>query len=184
MIVHVVRSVPPTDGEGRRTEPPDVRPEIDAIIAEFRGALGELRCVGSERMVKEGVSTTNLHVLSILGHHGTLTMSRLAELLDVSLSNATGLVDRMEERGWVGRERDREDRRVVIVRLAEGGRRKLSDIQLVKEDLIEKVLLRLDPEVLHCVRLALRALREAALDVAADPSLASHWHVHAEPPAH
>jgi len=178
MIVQVVRSIPLTEAEPAASRLPDDRTEIEAIIAEFRTALGELRCVGSERMVKQGVSMTNLHVLSTLGHHGTLTMSRLAELLDVSLSNATGLVDRMEERGWVERERDREDRRVVIVRLAEGGRQKLNDIQLVKEELIEKVLLRLDPEALRCVRTALSALRDAALDVAADPSVAAHWHAH------
>ena len=64
--------------------------QIDAILGELRVCLGELRCVGSERMVKQGVSMTHLHVLSLLDHHGELTMSRLADLLDVSLSNATG----------------------------------------------------------------------------------------------
>jgi MarR family transcriptional regulator, organic hydroperoxide resistance regulator len=172
MIVHVVRSIPLTD-----VGPTD-SVQIDEIIAELRAAFGELRCVGSERMVKQGVSMTNLHILSTLDHHGTLTMSRLAELLDVSLSNATGLVDRMEERGFVERERDREDRRVVIVRLAAGGRQKLNDIQLVKEDLIQKVLGRLDTDALQCVRSALASLREAALDVAADPDVAAHWHAH------
>ena len=44
-------------------------------------------------------------------------MSRLAELLDVSLSNATGIVDRMEERGLVERVRVPDDRRVVLVRI-------------------------------------------------------------------
>jgi DNA-binding MarR family transcriptional regulator len=178
MMFHVVRSIPVTEDDPARPGASDDRTEVVAIIAEFRMALGELRCVGSERMVKQGVSMTNLHVLSILDHHGTLTMSRLAELLDVSLSNATGLVDRMEERGWVERERDREDRRVVSVRLAEGGRQKLNDIQLVKEELVEKILLRLDGEALQCVRSALRSLRGAALDVAADPAVAAHWHAH------
>jgi len=30
-----------------------------------------------------------------------MTMSRLADLLDVSLSNATGIIDRMEEKGFI-----------------------------------------------------------------------------------
>ena len=47
-------------------------------------------------------------------------MSRLAEMLDVSLSNATGLIDRMEERGFVERIRVPEDRRVVLVRITRG----------------------------------------------------------------
>ncbi len=44
-----------------------------------------------------------LHILCILHGHGQMPMSRLADVLDVSLSNATGLIDRMEERGFVER---------------------------------------------------------------------------------
>ena len=64
---------------------------------------------------------THLHVMWRLEEPGELTMSRLAEFLDVSLSNATGLVDRIEERGLVERSRVPDDRRVVLVRLT-GGR--------------------------------------------------------------
>src|SRR6478609_11143796 len=113
--------------------------QIDAILGELRVFLGELRCVGSERMVKQGVSMTHLHILSMLDHHGELTMSRLAELLDVSLSNATGLVDRAEERGSVERLRDHADRRVVTVRLTEVGRSQLRELQVLKEELLQKI---------------------------------------------
>jgi DNA-binding MarR family transcriptional regulator len=169
MIVHVVRSIPVVDDRTVR---------VDEILADVRAAFGELRCVGSERMVKQGVSMTHLHVLSILDHHGELPMSRLADLLGVSLSNATGLVDRLEERGFVVRERDRDDRRVVHVKLSEGGRSHLNDIQILKEDLIQKVLSRLDPDQLECVHAALTSVREAALSLADDPDLAAHWHSH------
>jgi DNA-binding MarR family transcriptional regulator len=174
MIVHVVRSIPVPDGASAAPSSPQVR----EILDDLRVAFGELRCVGSERMVKQGVSMTNLHVMSMLDHHGTLTMSRLAELLDISLSNATGLIDRLEERGFVERERDRDDRRVVTVRLAEGGREKLHDIQLIKDELLETILARLDPDALSCVQSALISVRQAALDVAADPAVAQHWHAH------
>ena len=39
-------------------------------------------------------------------------MSQLAEALDVSQASATGIVDRMEQRGLVSRQRNDEDRRV------------------------------------------------------------------------
>ena len=51
-----------------------------------------------------------------------MPMSRLAEMLDVSLSNATGLIDRMEERGFVERIRVPDDRRVVLVQRDRGRR--------------------------------------------------------------
>jgi DNA-binding MarR family transcriptional regulator len=182
MMVHVVRSIV-ADGPGGSVatagDPPGpVQAQVEDILAELRLALGELRCVGSERLAKQGVSMTHLHVLSMLDHHGDVTMSHLADLLGVSLSNLTGLVDRMEERAYVERERDRSDRRVVLVRLTEGGRRQLEDIQLVREGLMQKVLSRLDAKQLTCVRDALASLRVAALAVATDPDVASDWHTH------
>ena len=57
-------------------------------------------------------------------------MSRLADMLDVSLSAATGLVDRIEERGFVERIRVPSDRRIVLVRITDAGRQMLDDIEL------------------------------------------------------
>ena len=54
-----------------------------------------------------GISMTQIHVLTLLEHHGEMPMSRLADMLDVSFSNATGLIDRMEENGFVERVRVR-----------------------------------------------------------------------------
>ena len=168
----------PASADAAGMDPASTMAQVDQILAELRVAFAELRCVGSERLAKQGVSMTHLHVLSMLDHHGALTMSHLAEFLGGSLSNLTGLVDRMEERGYVARERDRSDRRVVLVRLTEGGRRQLDDIQLVREGLMQKVLSRLDSEQLDCVRSALSSLRTAALAVAADPDVAANWHAH------
>ena len=172
-------TVPPRAPAGPAVSPrPAAQDLIDEIVAELRVAFGELRCVGSERLVKQGVSMTHLHILSMLEHHGDLTMSHLADLLGVSYSNATGVIDRIEERGLVERVRDTVDRRVVIVRLTDQGRDRLNDVQLLKEDLLQKVLQRLDVNELRGVHAALGSLRAAALAVAGDPEVAAHWHAH------
>jgi DNA-binding MarR family transcriptional regulator len=152
---------------------------VTSIIADLRAGFGELRCVGSERLVKQGVSMTHLHMLSILDHHGEMPMSRLAELLDISVSNATGLVDRLEERGFVERVRDREDRRVVIARLSGRGIEMLGEVQLLKESQMRAILAQLDSDQLAGLAKAMRDVREAikAL-VASEPDLAAHWHSH------
>ncbi len=48
-------------------------------------------------------------------------MGQLAEDLDVSVASVTGIVDRMERRGLVERERGTGDRRVIMVDLTEAG---------------------------------------------------------------
>jgi DNA-binding MarR family transcriptional regulator len=123
-------------------------PALDAIreriVDDLHRTISALRCAGTARLVRAGVSMTHLHVLWMLQHHGDLPMSRVAELLDVSLSSATGIVDRMEERGLVERVRVRDDRRLVLVRPAPDGLRTLDEVETVKLDRLRAILGHLD----------------------------------------
>jgi DNA-binding MarR family transcriptional regulator len=132
-----------------------------AIIADLRASMAELKCIGSERLVRQGISMTQLHVLHLLDHHGEMPMSRLAEMLDVSLSNGSGLIDRIEERGFVERIRVASDRRMVMVRLTPAGRETLDEIEVVREQVLRRVLDRLDATQLAGVATAMADLREA-----------------------
>jgi DNA-binding MarR family transcriptional regulator len=157
------------------------------IVANFREAFAELRCLGSERMHRADISMTHFHLLSMLERHGSITMSRIAELLDVSVSNATGLIDRIEERGLVERVRVPTDRRVVHVQLTDKGRQQLHEIELFKEDMINAVLARLDERELRRVAQAMADLRGAIVGaISEDPSAQVHQHIrraHGEPVA-
>ena len=58
-----------------------------------------------------------------LFEYGPLTMGELAEGLSVTTPSATGLINPLADMGFVVRERDEEDRRVVRVRLSERAER-------------------------------------------------------------
>jgi DNA-binding MarR family transcriptional regulator len=147
-----------------------------AIIADFRASMAELKCIGSERLVRQGISMTQLHVMHLIDHHGEMPMSRLAEMLDVSLSNGTGLIDRVEERGFVERIRVPSDRRMVMVRLTPVGRQMLDEIETVREQILRRVLDKLDEKQLAGVATAMADLREAveATLVGTDAHLHAH----------
>jgi DNA-binding MarR family transcriptional regulator len=136
-----------------------------------------LKCASSERVLRLGISMAQLHILYTLQRTGEMPMSRLAELLNVSLSNATGLIDRIEERGFVERTRVPEDRRVVKIRVTAEGSRMLGEIDALSDDLLRSVLGRISPSRLGGVAQAVTALRDA-LEVATggdpmDPHAAS-----------
>lgn len=150
----------------------------DRIIADFRGAMSELRCIGSEKLVRVGVSMTQLHVMSMLERHGDMAMSRLAEMIDVSLSSATGLVDRMEERGYLERLRVPDDRRVVLVRISETGRKLLDEIEVLRTEMLRTVLDRMDPDQLDGLARATADLRGALAAGATGPGAPDHDHHH------
>jgi DNA-binding MarR family transcriptional regulator len=153
------------------------REAVDRIIADLRATLREIRCIGSERLLRQGVSMGHLHLMSVIDRHGEMAMSRLAEVLDVSVSNATGLIDRMEERGLVARRRVADDRRVVLVGLTEAGRQALTDLELLRNDLLARILGHLDDRQLARVAGALDDLRAALAEVIHDePDLLRHAH--------
>lgn len=135
------------------------------IIADFRATMTQLKCASSERLLREGVSMAQIHIMYTVQRNGEMTMSQLADVLNVSDSNATGLVDRMEERGLVVRERVPEDRRVVVVKTTEAGERLISEVDALSDDILRSVLGRLDPDQLRGVGQAVADLRAAVVSV-------------------
>lgn len=160
---------------------------VDQIIAVLGEAFSEIKCVGSERMMRAGLSMGHWHLLILLARHGEMSMSRLADFHGVSMSNATGLIDRLEERGLVERIRVADDRRVVLVRVTEAGRQQLEEVDLLREELIGRVIDQLDSGQLERLNLALADVRDAlgrVLGDDADPSLREHLASHAHGLAH
>jgi DNA-binding MarR family transcriptional regulator len=151
----------------------------DGIIADLRIGLGAMKCAMSERLVRLGISMAQLHIMHTLQRSGEMTMSQLADQLAVSLSNATGLVDRLEERGYVERRRVPEDRRVVVVRVTDLGARTLQESDALNVQLMRDVMARLDPDELPAIAHAVAEVR-AALEATATQH-APHLHEPATP---
>ncbi|MCC9707931.1 MarR family transcriptional regulator [Streptomyces sp. MNU76] len=67
-------------------------------------------------------------VLSLLGRHGEMRMSRLAELLSVDMSVTSRHVAHVAERGWIERLPDPADKRSRILRLTPEGRAVVTEL--------------------------------------------------------
>jgi len=86
-----------------------------AVIDEMT-SWNPLEFLGTFKSMHKGsLSLVHLNVLVELATQGPMPMGRLAEALEVSVASTTGIVDRMEKRGFVERRHDDEDRRVVVV---------------------------------------------------------------------
>jgi DNA-binding MarR family transcriptional regulator len=149
---------------------------LERIVEGLHDMIAGFRCAGTGRLVKAGVSMTHMHVMWLLQHHGDLSMSRLAELLDVSFSNATGIVDRMEERGLVERVRVPDDRRVVLVRIAPKGQDALEETEALKQDRLQAILGHLSPAQVDRVAAALDDIKSAVVAEFGPDYLAGHDH--------
>lgn len=152
------------------SSPVDRRLTPETVLADFARAVGMLRCAGSQRLVRLGISMTHFHVLTLLRHHDAMPMGRLAEVLDASMSNATGIIDRMEERGLVERVRVTDDRRIVLVRPTQTGLDLVDEVELAKNEVMLAALSRLDQVRLQRLAEAAGDLETAiALELDSDP---------------
>lgn len=158
-IVHVTRTIVP--GAGDLAHPAVKADPTDRIITDFRVTMTQLKCAMSERLLRLGVSMAQVNILYTLHRSGQMPMSRLADVLNVSLSSATGLIDRLEERGYLERTRVPEDRRVVLVSLTAAGAQLLDEQDAMTDGLLRTVLARLRPSQLVTVAQATADLRAA-----------------------
>lgn len=64
-----------------------------------------------------GLNPTDHKTLDLLERHGPLSPGTLAELTGLAPASVTGILDRLEARGFVRRRRDPEDRRRQVVEM-------------------------------------------------------------------
>jgi MarR family 2-MHQ and catechol resistance regulon transcriptional repressor len=70
---------------------------------------------------KLGLTPPQFYVLATIGYAGGLPFGEIGAKMMVTVSNLTGIVDRLEDKRLVTRKRDETDRRVVHVVLTEKG---------------------------------------------------------------
>lgn len=115
----------------------------------------------SKRMETElGVTGMQRMVIRLIGRFPEVSAGRLADLLHVHPSTLTGVLKRLTERGFIGREKDPEDaRRSKFVLLPEG--QKVDSTQAgTVEAAVRRALSRIPPETLDAARTVLSAVAE------------------------
>ena len=88
---------------------------------------------------EEGLTTSRIHLLWILGETGPTTQQSLAAALDVTPRNVTGLVDGLVASGHVTREVHPGDRRATLVTPTERGARAIDALTRSHADLAERL---------------------------------------------
>ena len=74
-----------------------------------------------DELAQLDLTAPQFYVLATIGYTGGVPFSEIGQKMMVTVSNLTGIVDRLEEKGLVLRDRDAHDRRVVRVKLTPKG---------------------------------------------------------------
>ncbi len=91
----------------------------------------------STSLARDGLTTSRAHLLWVLRETGPTTQRVLAEALDVSARNVTGLVDALEETGFVTREPHPTDRRATLVTFTGHGAAVTAEMAAGQQELAE-----------------------------------------------
>jgi DNA-binding MarR family transcriptional regulator len=102
----------------------------DHIAADARRLHELMVALGRYRSLRDPIAdgaeeihftAPQFHTLFWLGIDGPLAMGELAARCGITEKTITGVIDRLEREGYVQRERDQHDRRVIRVRLSRKG---------------------------------------------------------------
>ncbi|HZY88019.1 MAG TPA: MarR family transcriptional regulator [Gemmataceae bacterium] len=105
-----------------------------AEVRALNAYLKLLRAAGSTSarlnglLADAGVTESQFAVLDALYHLGAMHQCQLAEKLQRTGGNITLVVDNLEKRGLVRRQREAEDRRFITVHLTPAGQRLVTQV--------------------------------------------------------
>ena len=112
-----------------------------------------------------GMTIPQLRTLVLLEQLGPMRMGGISTHLGRALSATTTVVDRLVEKGYVGRSSDPDDRRVVLCELTELGRGTIDRFWRIGTDETERIIQVLEPAQMETVVRGLELLQQAAKEI-------------------
>lgn len=101
---------------------------------------------GRDILVDFGITSPQFNALLTLKDHPSITMGELCEKLFLACSTATDLIDRMEKNGFLERNRDAQDRRVIRLSISEKGKQVISEVIVARRRYVASILEKLTEE--------------------------------------
>ncbi len=96
---------------------------IAEIVQSFRRIFKAIQQYSEEVLKEFGVTGPQLWLLKTLRQEGGTSVTELSQKMYLHISTVSGIIDRLEGKGYVTRKREEADRRVVMVHLTQAGKR-------------------------------------------------------------
>lgn len=139
-----------------------MNPENESVIKDIVGSIRKLvRAVylDSQKMSRKfGLTGPQSVVLRLLLNNGSMSSAGLSRLMYVTPSNMTGIIDRLEKKGFIERKRKEGDRRVALIILTEAGNALSESIPDPIEKKFISELADLEPEHVQILAMAMKQI--------------------------
>jgi DNA-binding MarR family transcriptional regulator len=155
----------------------NMRPQVsvseEEILRSLRRIIRAVDLYSRKLMTQTGLSGPQVICLRQLAEHGPMQTSHLAEAVNLSSATVCGILNRLELRGLVLRQRQMEDRRRVLVSLSDAGQDTVDNAPPALHDTFLFKLRALPPDRQQAIRRTLTGIVEmmSADDLDAAPIL-------------
>ena len=135
---------------------------FDQLLMDVIREMGVLR--PDQVLPGWSLSLSEIYALNILAERAPISQQELGAALLLEKSSVTRLVQQLERRGWVLRERDPGDNRLRLLRLTDEGAQVTEHIHQHMHERHADLFARLSPEEQAALLRGLSALRRAMRD--------------------
>lgn len=91
-------------------------------------------------------SKSEIFTMLLVDKHGEIIMSQIADYINVSMSTANGVVERLVKSGYLTRDRSDIDRRIVLIRLTDKGKKLVEQLKSTIFQYVQLIYESLDDE--------------------------------------
>lgn len=98
------------------------------VFVGMNRALDTLEQITKEDVKRYGLNITEFAVLELLYNKGPQPIQRIRDRVLIASSSISYVVSQLEDKGWVTREKDKDDKRVYMACLTEKGQSQMADI--------------------------------------------------------
>ena len=113
----------------------------------------------------QSVSVAEAHALMELTQAVSLSQGELSQRLDLEKSTVSRLVSSLDRRGWIERDRNPTDRRIVEIQLTDAGKQTAAILSAARQTKFDKVLSAIpkdrQDDVLDALNILVEAIRES-----------------------
>ncbi|WP_192847138.1 MarR family winged helix-turn-helix transcriptional regulator [Aureimonas sp. AU4] len=130
------------------------------ILTNALSSAQSMRVLLGLKLTPIGIVSGQDRLLLALQIHERMTVSRLAEVINVRPSTVSKMMDRLTERGLTERTSDSTDGRITNVELTDNGRAVCRKLQILCEEIESELRADLDDDEIETMTEGLRLLNE------------------------
>ena len=137
--------------------------EDESVFIVLHQLLHLSKYQAMKRMETLGLKPSQAGILFILNCEGELSQRSLADKIGIKPPSMTVALRKLEERGYIRREQDEKDQRIVRIRLSEKGRECIESLKGIMSDMEEVLYQGITSEEMMLFRRLVLEMRENLL---------------------